>query len=150
MTAHLSDYFDAKEIECEPPKGNFNCVAKCGLSGVLLGPPNIHEFNATVREMIRTRYPSMSESEYRSHIEMVRDSEAIEEWRKGATKKTVFTAKGAGEGAPTLTREQAEQQRIREENRARRERARYEDDDDDSFISKEQFRNLRPLLDVPM
>ena len=108
VTAHLSDYFDAKEIECEPPKGNFNCVAKCGLSGVLLGPPNIHEFNATVREMIRTRYPSMSESEYRSHIEMVRDAEAIEEWRKGATKKTVFTAKGAGEGAPTLTREQAE------------------------------------------
>jgi len=26
----------------------------------------------------------------------------------------------------------------------------YDDDDDDSFISKEQFRNLRPLLDVPM
>ena len=108
VTAHLSDYFDAKEVECEPPKGTFNCVAKCGLSGVLLGPPNIHEFNATVREMIRTRYPSMSEQEYRSHIEMVRDADAIEEWRKGATKKTVFTAKGAGEGAPALTREQAE------------------------------------------
>ncbi len=108
VTAHLSDYFDAKEVECEPPKGTFNCVAKCGLSGVLLGPPNIHEFNATVREMIRTRYPSMSEQEYRSHIEMVRDADAIEEWRKGATKKTVFTAKGAGEGAPELTREQAE------------------------------------------
>lgn len=26
----------------------------------------------------------------------------------------------------------------------------YDDDDDDSFISKEQFRNLKPLLDVPM
>ncbi len=26
----------------------------------------------------------------------------------------------------------------------------FYDDDDDSFISKEQFRNLRPLLDVPM
>ena len=108
LNAHLTDYYEAVEIECEPPKGNFNCVAKCGLSGVLLGPPNIHEFNATVKEMIRTRYPDMSESEYRSRIEMVRDADAIEEWRKGAVKKTVFRAKGAGEGAADLTREQAE------------------------------------------
>ena len=108
LTAHIGDYYEIKEVECEPPKGNFNCVAKCGLSGVLLGPPNIHEFNGVVREMIRTRYPNMTEEQYRSHIEMVRDSEAIEEWRKTAVKKTVFVAKGAGEAAPELTREQAE------------------------------------------
>ena len=108
LTAHIGDYYEIKEIDCDPPKGNFNCVAKCGLSGVLLGPPNIHEFNGIVREMIRTRYPNMSEEQYRAHIEMVRDAEAIEEWRKGAVKKTVFVAKGAGEDAPQLTREQAE------------------------------------------
>ncbi len=94
VAAHLTDYYAAKEIEVEPPKGNFNCVAKCGLSGVLLGPPNIHEFNDTVKEMIRTRYPEMSEDNYRSHIEMVRDAEAIEEWRKNATKRTVFGEQG--------------------------------------------------------
>ena len=54
VSAHLGEYYDSKEVECEPPKGNFNCVAKCGLSGVLLGPPNIHEFGAVVKEMIRT------------------------------------------------------------------------------------------------
>lgn len=110
LAAHLGDYYDAKEIDCEPPKGNFSCVAKCGLSGVLLGPPNIHEFNATVREMVRTRYPDMSEEQYRAHIEMVRDADAIEAWRTGATKKTVFFAKGQAdvEGAAQLTREQAE------------------------------------------
>ena len=110
VSAHLGEYYDSKEIECEPPKGNFNCVAKCGLSGVLLGPPNIHEFNAVVKEMIRTKYPEMSEEQYRSHIEMVRDADTIEEWRKGATKKTVFFAKGTAEqeGAQSLSREQAE------------------------------------------
>ena len=109
-TAHLGEYYDSKEVECEPPKGNFSCVAKCGLSGVLLGPPNIHEFNAVVKEMIRTKYPEMSEEQYRSHIEMVRDADTIEEWRKTATKKTVFFAKGTAdqEGAPSLSREQAE------------------------------------------
>ena len=108
LTSHIGDYYDIKEIDCEPPKGNFSCVAKCGLSGVLLGPPNIHEFNGVVREMIRTRYPNMSEEQYRSHIEMVRDAEVIEQWRKSAVKKMVFVAKGAGEDAPQFTREQAE------------------------------------------
>lgn len=108
LNAHLGDYYDSKQIEVEPPTGNFNCVAKCGLSGVYLGPPNIHEFNANVKEILRTKYPKMSESEYRSHIEMVRDAEAIEEWRKGATTKTVFFVKGATEDVAFLTREQAE------------------------------------------
>ena len=110
VSAHLGDYYDSKEVDCEPPKGNFSCVARCGLSGVLLGPPNIHEFNATVREMVRTKYPDMSEEQYRSHIEMVRDSETIEAWRAGATKRTLFFPKGEAdrEGAQGLTREQAE------------------------------------------
>ena len=110
VSAHLGEYYDSKEVECEPPKGNFNCVAKCGLSGVLLGPPNSHELNAGVKEMIRTKYPEMSEEQYRSHIEMVRDADTIEEWRKGATKRTMFFAKGTAdqEGAQGLTREQAE------------------------------------------
>ena len=108
LGAHLGDYYDAREIDCEPPKGNFSCVARCGLSGELLGPPNVHEFNSVVREMMRTRYPDMSEEQYRSHIEMVRDAEVIETWRKGATKRTLFFAKGAPEDAQGLTREQAE------------------------------------------
>lgn len=110
VNAHINEYYDSKEVEVEPPKGNFNCVAKCGLSWVLLGPPNIHEFNATVKEMIRTRYPEMSEEQYRSHIEMVRDTDMIEQWRKSATKRVMFFAKGTidAEGAVGLTREQAE------------------------------------------
>lgn len=108
VQCHLGEYYESKEVECEPPKGNFNCVAKCGLSGVLLGPPNIHEFNATVRETLRSRYPGMSEDEYRSNIVMVRDSDAIEQWRQSATKKVIFIAKNAGENARELNREQAE------------------------------------------
>ena len=110
VSVHLADYYDAKEIDCEPPSGNFTCVAKCSLSGVLLGPPNIHEFNAVVKEMIRTKYPDMSEEQYRAHIEMVHDKEAIEAWRASAVKKTVFFSKGQAEveGAAQMTREQAE------------------------------------------
>lgn len=110
LSAHLGDYYEAKEVECEPPKGNFSCIARCGLSGVLLGPPNIHDFNSVVAETIRVKFPGMSEESYRSHIEMVRDPELIEKWRSGATKKTQYFVKGMsdGESAKALTHEQAE------------------------------------------
>ncbi len=94
VAAHLGDYYVREDVTCEAPKGAFTCVAKCGLSGVLLGPPNLHGFDARVREMVRTRYPNMSEEAYRAHIEMVRDAEAVEAWRASATTKTIFRLKG--------------------------------------------------------
>ena len=124
LAAHMPDYYERVELDCEPPKGNFSCVAKCGLSGEFIGPSNLHDFNAKVHDLMRRRYPSMSEDEFRSHLVMLRDPESIEEWRKGATKKTVYRRKGevaqsapAAEGveapaatdsAPALEREQAE------------------------------------------
>ena len=107
LAAHLGDYWSSEEVECEPPKGAFTCVAKCGLSGELLGPPNLHGFDARIREMIRTRYPNMSEAAYRARIEIVRDQEAVEAWRQSATKKVVFRKKGEAE-APAVEREAAE------------------------------------------
>lgn len=97
MSRHMEDYFDVEEVDCEPPTGSFVCVAKCGLSGVLLGPPNHHGFNAKVNEMLRTRYAGMSEENYRSRIESVRDPEVIEQWRQQCTKKFVYRRKGVSE-----------------------------------------------------
>ena len=107
LAAHLGDYWTSEEVECEPPKGAFTCVAKCGLSGELLGPPNLHGYDARIREMIRTRYPNMSEAAYRARIEIVRDQEAVEAWRQSATKKVVFKKKGEAD-APAVEREAAE------------------------------------------
>jgi len=107
LAAHLGDYWTSEEVECEPPKGAFTCVAKCGLSGELLGPPNLHGYDARIREMIRTRYPNMSEAAYRARIEIVHDQEAVEAWRQSATKKVVFKKKGEAE-APAVEREVAE------------------------------------------
>ena len=85
VAAHLGDYYVCEEVACEAPKGAFTCVAKCGLSGELLGPPNLHGYDARVREMVRTRFPNMSEEAYRARIEMVRDAETVEAWRASAT-----------------------------------------------------------------
>ena len=107
MSTHLTDYFIAETVECEPPKGQFPCVARCGMSGELLGPPNLHGYDERIREMISTRYPNMTESEYRSKIEMVRDSDVVEQWRASATTKIIYRKKGDKE-APAVDRDVAE------------------------------------------
>lgn len=108
LSNHLSDYYDVRKVEGEPPKGNFASVARCGLSGVLIGPPNMHDFNSAVKEMIRTRYPDMREEDYRARIEIVRDQEVIEQWRREAALRTLYFRKGAQDGDAGLSRAEAE------------------------------------------
>jgi len=109
LAVHIADYYDIEEVACDPPKGAFTCVAKCGLTGELLGPPNLHGYDARIREMLRTRFPDMSESAYRARIEMVRDADVIEQWRASATKKTVYKKKGEPD-APAVDRDVAERE----------------------------------------
>lgn len=41
LSAHMEEHFAREEIVGEAPAGSFVCVAKCGLSGTLLGPPAV-------------------------------------------------------------------------------------------------------------
>ena len=93
LKKHLSDAFDVEEVEGEAPKGNFPCVARCGLTGELLGPPNHHSYAHRVQEMLTDRFPGMSEEEYRRHIEMVRDPEVVEQWREQCKHRRVYRRK---------------------------------------------------------
>lgn len=91
---HIHDFFDIEEVDCDPPSGVFNSVARCSLSGELLGPPNHHSFASKVQEVLRSKYPAMSEETYRARIEVVREPEVIEQWRQQCTKKKVYRRKG--------------------------------------------------------
>ncbi|MDA3924059.1 MAG: hypothetical protein PF904_05090 [Kiritimatiellae bacterium] len=93
LNRHLDDAFDVEEIECDMPGGQFVCVMRCGMTGVLLGPPNHHSYNTKVHDMLRTKFPNMSEEAYRRKIESVRETEVIEEWRQSCTKKKIYRRK---------------------------------------------------------
>lgn len=101
LSTHLRDFFDIEDIETDPPAGHFVCIARCGISGELLGPPNHHSFNARVQELLRTRFAHMSADTYRGRIEMVRDPETVEQWRQQARKKQVFRRKQPAAPQPT-------------------------------------------------
>jgi hypothetical protein len=93
LNDHIGKFFDIEEIEVEPPAGTYTCVARCKLSGELLGPPNDHSYNAKLQELWSTRFSHMPKSEYLSHIETVRDEALVEQWKDSMRKKTVYRLK---------------------------------------------------------
>ena len=119
MSTHLGDYYTAEEMDVEPPSGQFGCVVKCGVTGELIGPPNLHGYNSKVRELAQRL--GMDENAYRAQLVTVRDQESVEAWRQTATKKVFYRLKVAESeakaeesaetevaAAPALERDQAE------------------------------------------
>ncbi|MBI2438395.1 MAG: hypothetical protein HYV36_06245, partial [Lentisphaerae bacterium] len=51
LNRHLDLFYAREETTVEPPKGTFTAVARCPLSGELLGPPNYHQFNERLAEL---------------------------------------------------------------------------------------------------
>ena len=84
------ELYRSETVEVEAPKGNFPVVAVCGMSGVLLGPPNHHDFERKLRELHRERFSRMDFETFRSRLKMERDPEVIEKWRAEASKATEF------------------------------------------------------------
>lgn len=82
--------FEQETVQKEAPAGQFVCVARCGLSGEWLGPPNHHDYTAAVQHLHHTRFAHLTLDEYRRHIESVRDPEAIEAWKEAQRTVTVY------------------------------------------------------------
>ena len=96
--AHNGDYFLREESEVEAAAGNFTCVARCGLSGTLLGPPNHHSYAAKVQEVHLTRFSHLTLEAYRSRIEVVRDPALIEQWKTESRKRVAYRLKDKPDG----------------------------------------------------
>jgi hypothetical protein len=113
MSSHLSDVYEKKEIETDPPAGQFVCVARCRKSGVLLGPPNHHSYTDKLNELHQTRFPQLSLDDYKRSIETVRDEELIEQWKEERRKKTVYQLRSDPEAEPVdLHKAEAEFMRV--------------------------------------
>ncbi|MBP5787232.1 MAG: hypothetical protein J6Y19_05415, partial [Kiritimatiellae bacterium] len=88
--AHLDLFFTKEERIEEPPAGAFTCVARCGLSGELLGPPNYHEYNERIQEIWSARFAHVPKAEYLAKIEIVHDEGLLEEWKEQMRHQTVY------------------------------------------------------------
>ncbi|MDD5678700.1 MAG: hypothetical protein PHW60_12055 [Kiritimatiellae bacterium] len=108
LSKHMDLFYAREETQIDPPKGSFICVARCKLSGELLGPPNYHEFNERVLELHSTRFASMSLDAYRRQIVNETDPALIEQWKKEACRQIVYRTLRAAEPLIFKRRNQVE------------------------------------------
>ena len=86
------DFYQVNVVESDPIKGNFSNVAKCRLSGTLLGPTNHHAYQPQLRSLYEQRFSRrMSFVDYQRQIEIVSDPAVVERWKDEARKVTTYT-----------------------------------------------------------
>ncbi len=108
LTDHLGDFFDITEEPCDPPSGNYPCVAKCTLSGEWVGAPNHHSYRHRVAELAARA--GMSEKDFLRTVEMCRDTESVDAWKQSVTTQTVYRRKVEAPAEPPAEGEEAAEQ----------------------------------------
>jgi len=93
LTKHLGTFFDTADVVIDPPKGNFQVVNRCGVTGELLGPPNYHLYNQLVQQHYASKVDRMPFEAFKARIETVREPEAIQAWLEKMKKATRYTWK---------------------------------------------------------
>jgi hypothetical protein len=97
------DFYTVEVVQSEPLKGNFTNVARCRLSGTLLGPTNHHNYQPQLRTLYEARFSRrMSFADYQKQIDIVSDPAVVEEWKEQARNVTTYTAR-TGEPPPVFT-----------------------------------------------
>ena len=93
LSKHLDQYYLSEKTKTEPPKGNFSFVAQCGLSGVLLGPPNYHGYQTKLKELHADRYARMHFERFKSNVKIVHGEEVVAKWLEEQSWTTEYTDK---------------------------------------------------------
>ncbi len=92
-----NELIEEETIEVDPPTGNFQAIARCGISGEWLGPVNFHSYQTNLRRLHRERFAKMPFELYASKVRTERGEEAVNAWLETMKKKTRWRVKGEGD-----------------------------------------------------
>jgi hypothetical protein len=90
LKKHFATFYQTDRTATEPPKGKYTFVAQCGMSGVILGPPNHHDYQNALRKLHAERFSRMPFEVYKARVKIVRDEEVVKKWVDDQSWKTEF------------------------------------------------------------
>jgi hypothetical protein len=90
LKKHFATFYQSERTATEPPKGKYTFVAQCGISGVVLGPPNHHDYQNQLRKLHAERFSRMPFEVYKSRVKIVRDEEIVKKWVEDQSFKTEY------------------------------------------------------------
>ena len=90
LRKHFTTFYQAERTATEPPKGKYTFVAQCSLSGIVLGPPNHHDYQTQLHKLHTDRFARMPFEEYKSRVRIVREEEVVKKWVDDQSWKTEY------------------------------------------------------------
>ncbi len=91
LNKHFATFYQVERIATEPPKGVYTFVAQCGMSGVILGPPNIHDYQTKLRKLHAERFARMPFEAFKARVRIVKDEAVVKKWIEEQSFKTEYS-----------------------------------------------------------
>jgi hypothetical protein len=108
LNKHFATFYQAERTATEPPKGKYTFVAQCGMSGVILGPPNYHDYQNQLRKLHAERFSRMPFEAFKSRVRIVSDEAVVKKWIEERSWKTEYVALNIPEPVRLDSREAVE------------------------------------------
>lgn len=86
----FADFYTSVEEAVEPPKGEFQGIAKCKLTGDLIGPVNWHGYQSALMALHKSKFSHMPLEQFRHKIEIEKGEEVVQSWLESVSRKTVW------------------------------------------------------------
>jgi hypothetical protein len=90
LQKHFATFYQAEKTPTDPPKGTYTFVAQCGLSGVILGPPNYHDYQNQLHRLHTERFATMPFERFKSRVRIVKDEPVVKKWIEDQSFKTEY------------------------------------------------------------
>jgi hypothetical protein len=105
---HFATFYQAERTATEPPKGTYTFVAQCGMSGVILGPPNYHDYQNQLRKLHAERFSRMPFDVFKSRVKIVKDEAVVKKWIEEQSFKTEYNCLNVAEPLKLASMEEVE------------------------------------------
>jgi hypothetical protein len=109
LRQHFGTFYQTERVATDPPKGIYTFVAQCGMSGVILGPPNYHDYQTKLRKLHAERFARMPFEVFKSRVKIVKDEAVVRKWVEEQSWKTEYVCLNLPEPKRLGTREEVEQ-----------------------------------------
>ena len=108
LDKHFATFYQSDRTPSDPPKGTYTFVAQCGMTGIVLGPPNYHDYQTKLRKLHSERFSRMPFEAFKARIKIVKDEEVVKKWTEDQSWKTEYTCLNVPEATKLGNREEVE------------------------------------------
>ncbi len=105
---HFATFYQVERIATEPPKGTYTFVAQCGMSGVILGPPNYHDYQNQLRKLHAERFSRMPFESFKARVKIVKDEAVVKKWTEDQSWKSEYICLNVPEPKRLTSRDEVE------------------------------------------